>query len=77
MTEGGKIITGQMASFNHYALGHVAEVLHSYVGGLSPMEPGWKKVLVRPLRGGNLTLCGTSHLDLYGARNETRKRSWL
>ncbi|KAL7956297.1 bacterial alpha-L-rhamnosidase domain-containing protein [Trichoderma compactum] len=55
MLENGDINPGSMTSFNHYALGSVANWLHSTVGGLSPLEPGWKKFLVQPTPGGTLT----------------------
>ncbi|KAL7916796.1 bacterial alpha-L-rhamnosidase domain-containing protein [Trichoderma velutinum] len=60
MLENGDINPGSMTSFNHYALGSVANWLHSTVGGLSPLEPGWKKFLVRPIPGGTLTSANTT-----------------
>ena len=30
-----------MTSFNHYALGAVADWMHRAVGGLAPLEPGY------------------------------------
>ncbi|WWC63686.1 uncharacterized protein I303_106291 [Kwoniella dejecticola CBS 10117] len=62
----GTINPGQMTSFNHYALGAVAEFMHSNIGGLSPLEPGWKKALIKPLPGGTLTSASTSHSSPYG-----------
>lgn len=55
-----------MTSFNHYALGAVADFLHGVVGGLSPLEPGWKVVLVRPQPGGTVRSAETSHTSPYG-----------
>ncbi len=55
MLPDGSINPGQMTSFNHYALGAVADWLHMNVGGLSPIEPGWKRFLVRPRPGGDIT----------------------
>lgn len=57
---------GEMTSFNHYALGSVAEFLHSTVGGLSPLEPGWKRILVRPQPGGTVTSAKSHHISPYG-----------
>lgn len=48
MLPDGTINPGSMTSFNHYALGSVANWLHSVVGGISPLEPGWKTILVKP-----------------------------
>ncbi|MFC6506928.1 alpha-L-rhamnosidase C-terminal domain-containing protein [Promicromonospora citrea] len=37
-----------MTSFNHYALGAVADWLHRTVAGLAPAEPGYRTILVAP-----------------------------
>ena len=55
-----------MTSFNHYALGSVAAFLHHVVGGISPLEPGWKKVLVRPRPGGGIDRASTKFDSPYG-----------
>lgn len=55
-----------MTSFNHYALGSVANFLHTTVGGLSPLEPGWKRALVQPQPGGTVTSASTSFDSPYG-----------
>jgi len=55
-----------MVSFNHYALGAVAEFLHKVVGGLSPIEDGWKRILVKPQPGGTVTSASVSHISPYG-----------
>lgn len=55
-----------MTSFNHYALGAAASFLHAHVGGLSPLEPGWRKILVQPRPGGDLTWARTSHITPSG-----------
>lgn len=55
MLEDGSINPGEMTSFNHYALGSVANWMHTNIGGISPLEPGWKKFLVKPSPGGTIT----------------------
>jgi alpha-L-rhamnosidase len=55
MLPDGSINPGQMTSFNHYALGAVADFLHRTVAGLAPLEPGYSQVLVAPRPGGGLT----------------------
>ena len=55
-----------MTSFNHYALGSVAAFLHHVVGGISPLEPGWRKVLIRPRPGGGLDNAATKFDSPYG-----------
>jgi alpha-L-rhamnosidase len=51
----GSVNPGEMTSFNHYALGAVADWLHRVVGGLAPAEPGYRRLLIRPQPGGGLT----------------------
>jgi alpha-L-rhamnosidase len=55
-----------MLSFNHYALGAVADWLHRAVGGLAPAEPGWRRLRIAPRPGGGLR-SAASRLDTpYG-----------
>ncbi|MET1004537.1 MAG: alpha-L-rhamnosidase C-terminal domain-containing protein, partial [Propionibacteriaceae bacterium] len=60
MLPDGSINPGQMTSFNHYALGAVADWMHRTVAGLSPAEPGYRRVRVAPQPGGDLTWAKTS-----------------
>lgn len=60
MLPDGSINPGEMTSFNHYALGAVADWMHRVVGGLAPLEPGYASVLVAPVPGGGLTEVETS-----------------
>ncbi|EMC91568.1 glycoside hydrolase family 78 protein [Baudoinia panamericana UAMH 10762] len=66
MLEDGSVNPGEMTSFNHYALGSVADWLHKTVGGISPAEPGWRVIRVRPVPGGNLTHAAVSFEGPYG-----------
>ena len=60
-----------MISFNHYALGAVADWLHRVVGGLSPAAPGWRELRIAPEPGGGLTRA-SSRLDTpYGLASST------
>ncbi|PTT70646.1 alpha-L-rhamnosidase, partial [Arthrobacter sp. HMWF013] len=54
MLPDGSINEGEMTSFNHYALGAVADWMHRSLAGLAPAEPGYRKLLVRPRPGGGL-----------------------
>lgn len=66
MLPDGSINPGSMTSFNHYALGSVANFLHSVVAGISPLEPGWKTFQVRPRPGGELSHAEIKYDGPYG-----------
>jgi alpha-L-rhamnosidase len=55
MLPDGTINPGEMTSFNHYALGAVADWMHRTIGGIAPLAPGYERVLVAPQPGGGLT----------------------
>lgn len=57
---------GRMTSFNHYALGSVASFMHQVIGGISPLEPGWRHVRIRPQPGATLTHAHGVFLSPYG-----------
>ncbi len=60
MLPDGSINPGEMTSFNHYALGAVADWMHRVVGGISPLAPGYSEVLIAPQPGGGLTDVSTA-----------------
>ena len=66
MLPDGSINPGEMTSFNHYALGAVADWMHRRIGGIAPAEPGSRVVDVRPVPGGGLTSAGASFDTGYG-----------
>jgi alpha-L-rhamnosidase len=66
MLPDGSINPGEMTSFNHYALGSVADWLHRRVAGLAPAAPGWRRLLVRPVPNRRLTAAAAEHLTPYG-----------
>ncbi|MGW0875463.1 family 78 glycoside hydrolase catalytic domain [Streptomyces sp. NPDC002740] len=70
MLPDGSVNPGEMTSFNHYALGAVADWIHRTVAGLAPAEPGYRRILVRPRPGGGLTWARAAHETPYG-RAET------
>jgi alpha-L-rhamnosidase len=55
MLPDGSINPGEMTSFNHYALGAVADWMHRTIGGITPLTPGYDRVLVAPEPGGGIT----------------------
>jgi alpha-L-rhamnosidase len=66
MRPDGSINSGEMTSFNHYALGAVADWLHRTVGGIAPAEPGYRQITMQPRPGGGLTHAFARHLTPYG-----------
>ena len=63
----GSVNPGEMTSFNHYALGTVADWLHRTVAGLAPGAPGYRRLEIRPQPGGGLTHARARHRTPYGA----------
>ncbi|MGA5361235.1 glycoside hydrolase family 78 protein [Streptomyces purpurascens] len=51
----GTVNPSGMTSFNHYALGAVADWLHRTVAGLAPAGPGYRRLRIEPRPGGGLT----------------------
>lgn len=68
----GTLNPGGMTSFNHYALGAVADWLHRTVGGIAPAAPGYRALTYRPRPGGGITWADTRHETPYG----TAALSW-
>jgi alpha-L-rhamnosidase len=55
-----------MTSFNHYALGAVADWLHRTVAGLAPDAPGYRRIRIAPRPLGALEHARASHRTPYG-----------
>jgi alpha-L-rhamnosidase len=66
MLPDGNINPGQMTSFNHYALGAVADWLHRCVAGLAPASAAYREIVVSPQPGGGLTSASARHHTPYG-----------
>lgn len=66
MLPDGTINPGQMTSFNHYALGAVADWMHRTIGGIAPAEPGYRTVRIAPRPGGGLTWADTALESPHG-----------
>jgi alpha-L-rhamnosidase len=62
----GSVNPNQMTSFNHYALGAVADWLHRTVAGLAPSAPGYSRIDIQPHPGGCLTYAHARHITPYG-----------
>ncbi|OYC97689.1 alpha-L-rhamnosidase [Microbacterium sp. Yaish 1] len=70
----GSVNPGEMTSFNHYALGAVADWLHRTVAGLAPAAPGYRRIRIapRPLR--SLDHASARHLTPYGEASVAWRR---
>jgi alpha-L-rhamnosidase len=66
MRPDGSVNPGEMTSFNHYALGSIINWLHKCVAGVSPLDPGWRRVLVNPIPGGTVTQAEAIYETVYG-----------
>ncbi|MFD3531878.1 family 78 glycoside hydrolase catalytic domain [Streptomyces sp. NPDC058664] len=62
----GTLNPGGMTSFNHYALGAVADWLHRVVGGIEVVAPGGRALAFRPRPGGGITWARTRHETPHG-----------
>jgi alpha-L-rhamnosidase len=49
-----------MLSFNHYAYGAVVDWMHRNIGGISPDEPGYRRVSIQPRPQTSITSCKSS-----------------
>ena len=66
MLPDGTINAGEMTSFNHYALGAVADWIYQVVGGIRPAAPGYAKVRIEPVPGPGITWAKTSYESVRG-----------
>ena len=74
MLPDGSVNPGDMTSFNHYALGAVADFMHRVVAGLDSAEPGFASLRIAPQPGGGLTHASASHLTPFGLASSRWRR---
>lgn len=74
MRPDGTVNPGEMTSFNHYALGGVADWLHRTVAGLAPAHPGYRRITVAPAIRGPLSAASARHLTPYGEAHVAWRR---
>jgi len=67
----GTVNPGRMTSFNHYALGSIADWMHRVIAGLSPAEQGYRTIRFAPTPG-PLISASARHETPYG----TASISW-
>jgi alpha-L-rhamnosidase len=65
-----------MNSFNHYSLGSVGEWMYRTVAGidLDPSAPGYERILVRPIPGGDLRWAKASLESMHGRIESSWRR---
>ncbi|KAH0524206.1 hypothetical protein TsFJ059_006740 [Trichoderma semiorbis] len=66
MLPDGTVNPGSMTSFNHHALGSIANWMHADVGGLEAIEPGWKVFRVKPQPNKELSWADVAFESRYG-----------
>jgi alpha-L-rhamnosidase len=71
----GSFQDASMNSFNHYAYGAIGEWLYRVVAGIEvdPTEPGYKRILIQPQPGGQLTYVSAGLDSMYGRIESTWK----
>jgi len=74
MLEDGSINPGEMTSFNHYALGAIADWMHRVVAGLAPAEPGYRRLEIAPQPLPGLDWANTRHSTPYGMAGAAWRR---
>ncbi|MDT3316615.1 family 78 glycoside hydrolase catalytic domain [Microbacterium sp. KSW4-11] len=70
----GSVNPGEMTSFNHYALGAVADWLHRTVAGLAPAAPGYRRLRIAPQPLESLSSASARHLTPYGEASVAWRR---
>jgi alpha-L-rhamnosidase len=74
MLPDGSINPGDMTSFNHYALGAVADFMHRVVAGLSTEGAGSARLRIAPRPGGGLTRASARHHGPLGIASSSWRR---
>ena len=62
----GSINPGEMTSFNHYSFGSVADWMQQTIGGISPDQPGYRRIRFNPVPGRGVTSASCSLRTPYG-----------
>ncbi|NYD67587.1 family 78 glycoside hydrolase catalytic domain [Agromyces atrinae] len=74
LLEDGSVNPGEMTSFNHYALGAVADWLHRTVAGLAPDAPGYRRLRIAPRPLTELDHAEATHETPYGLASVAWRR---
>lgn len=65
----GSFQTATMNSYNHYAYGAIGDWMYKNIAGIQSAEPGYKKIIIKPTVGGNLTAAEGELESPYGKIN--------
>lgn len=64
-----------MNSFNHYSLGSVGEWMYSYMAGITPILPGFKKIKIKPYIDSSIDFVCVEFKSVYGSvKSEWKKQ---
>ena len=64
----GSMWSKDMNSFNHYAYGSIGDWMYRTIAGIDTDSdcPGYKKIIIKPQPGGNLTFAKAEYKSMYG-----------
>jgi len=62
----GTFEEASMNSYNHYAYGAIGDWMYQNIAGIQAAEPGYKKIMIKPLLGGKLSWAEASYECPYG-----------
>jgi alpha-L-rhamnosidase len=62
----GTFEESSMNSYNHYAYGAIGDWMYQNIAGIQAAEPGYKKIIIKPVLGGKLTWAEASYDCPYG-----------
>jgi len=68
----GTFEDASMNSYNHYAYGAIGDWIYQNIAGIQAAEPGYKKIIIKPVLGGKLNWAEASYDCPYG----TIKSNW-
>ncbi|GLI27009.1 alpha-L-rhamnosidase [Agromyces rhizosphaerae] len=74
MLPDGSINPGEMTSFNHYALGAIADWMHRVLAGLAPAADGYRALRIAPTPLEGFDHASAEHLTPYGTARVAWRR---
>lgn len=68
----GDLDESGMNSLNHYSYGSIGDWMYRKIAGINPVEPGYRKILIKPVLTRSITVMNASLETMYG----TVKSTW-